>query len=267
MARSRNIKPSFFTNDILSDCSPLARLLFIGLWTISDREGRLEDRPKKIKAELLPYDECSIEDHLNSLNDAGFIVRFTINNNQYIQIVNFTKHQNPHQKEQASTIPAPDMHQTCTGIPGTSRALTLNPLPESLIPHQERTNNPDSVVIDNPRENDKFRNIYEFGINLFPQLAPKNTSEITKWVDAGAIPTIDIYPAIRQATGKNVQSWAYFSGAVMDAKANRLKPLPKGNQNGTHRIAGETGISKPQRAAEAIARGIAKANGNNSSQE
>ena len=75
MARARNIKPGFFANDTLAECSPLARLLFAGLWTIADRAGRLEDRPKRIKAALLPYDECDINDLLDQLVDRGFIAR------------------------------------------------------------------------------------------------------------------------------------------------------------------------------------------------
>ena len=39
MSRSRNIKPGFFKNEHLAECQPLARLLFIGLWTLADREG------------------------------------------------------------------------------------------------------------------------------------------------------------------------------------------------------------------------------------
>jgi hypothetical protein len=136
MARSRNIKPSFFTNDALAECHPLARLLFIGLWTVADRDGRLEDRPKKIRAEVLPYDDCDVDNLLKSLHQSGFIIRYAQNNSHYIQIVNFTKHQNPHIKEQASTIPAPDMHQTCTVL---ARPLTdsLLLIPDSLNPITE----------------------------------------------------------------------------------------------------------------------------------
>jgi hypothetical protein len=61
MARARNIKPGFFLNDELAECEPLARLLFAGLWCIADREGRLEDKPKRIKVEILPYDDCDID--------------------------------------------------------------------------------------------------------------------------------------------------------------------------------------------------------------
>jgi hypothetical protein len=125
MPRARNIKPSFFKNEILIELSFEARLLFIGLWTLADREGRLEDRPKRIKMEIFPADNVDVNLLLNDLNKAGFIKRYVLTpdqhqtstgleNNTYIQIVNFTKHQSPHIKEAASIIPSPDQHQTST---------------------------------------------------------------------------------------------------------------------------------------------------------
>ncbi len=109
MARSRNIKPGFFSNDELADLPALTRLFFIGMWTIADREGRIEDRPKKIKAETLPYDECDPEGMLQALHERGFIQRYTAAGIRCIQIVTWAKHQNPHVKEQASTMQAPGM--------------------------------------------------------------------------------------------------------------------------------------------------------------
>lgn len=111
MARSRNIKPGFFMNDKLAEIDPLGRLLFIGLWTIADREGRLEDRPLRIKAEVLPYDNCDTVELLNQLEKRGFVFRYEVDGTGYIQITNFTKHQNPHYKEVASEIPAPPNHE------------------------------------------------------------------------------------------------------------------------------------------------------------
>lgn len=110
MARSRNIKPGFFANDALAECEPLARLLFAGLWTICDREGRAEDRPKRIRAELLPYDDCDVDALLTQLATHGFLVRYAAAGGKYLQVVNFTKHQDPHYKEKASEIPAPPGH-------------------------------------------------------------------------------------------------------------------------------------------------------------
>jgi hypothetical protein len=105
MARSRNIKPGFFTNDELAECSPYARLLFAGLWTIADKEGRLDDRPKKIKALVLPFDTVDCDDLLAQLHAKNFITRYVVEGNGYIQINNWKKHQNPHCKEAASDIP------------------------------------------------------------------------------------------------------------------------------------------------------------------
>lgn len=115
MARSRNIKPGFFSNDDLADCQPLARLLFIGLWCVADREGRMEDRPRRIRAEILPYDGCDIDALLNELQEHGFILRYEVGGEKYIQVLNFTKHQNPHMKEAKSTIPAPGSDEPVTG--------------------------------------------------------------------------------------------------------------------------------------------------------
>ena len=114
MARARNIKPGLFVNDELAEVEPLGRLLFIGLWTISDREGRLKDRPKKIKAQTLPFDNCDIDDLLNQLEEHGFIYRYESGGCNLIQILNFTRHQNPHMKEPESELPAPDLYGIST---------------------------------------------------------------------------------------------------------------------------------------------------------
>lgn len=114
MSRARNIKPGFFKNDRLAECRPLSRLLFAGLWCEADREGRLEDRPKRLKVEYLAYDECDCDELLNELAKAQFILRYQSGENRYISIVNFKKHQNPHIKEAASTIPAPGEHSAIT---------------------------------------------------------------------------------------------------------------------------------------------------------
>ena len=106
MARSRNIKPGFFKNELLAEMSAEARLLFIGLWCIADREGRFEDRPKKIKMELFPAYSFDLSGCIDTLATGGFLIRYEADGTKYVQIVNFTKHQMPHHKEVASVIPA-----------------------------------------------------------------------------------------------------------------------------------------------------------------
>jgi hypothetical protein len=105
MARARNIKPGFFKNEELAECTPWARLCFAGLWTLADREGRLEDRPKRIKAELFAYDSVEVEPLLDELAVRSFIKRYGYAGVQYIQIPKFVKHQVPHGTERDSLIP------------------------------------------------------------------------------------------------------------------------------------------------------------------
>lgn len=137
MARSRNIKPGFFLNDELAEVEPLGRILFAGLWCIADREGRLEDKPRRIKVEVLPYDDCDVNYLLNQLAERGFIVRYEHESNPYIQIINFTKHQNPHPREVASVIPA----YPCLG--------NTQALPDKLQGNAEQqSSNADSLISD-----------------------------------------------------------------------------------------------------------------------
>lgn len=151
MARARNIKPSFFTNDELGDVNPLARLLFIGMWTIADFKGCFEYKPKRLKVQLLPYDDCDIEELVTDLEKSGFISKYTVQGRQYIKALNFTKHQNPHKNERESGSEIPDIDQAVQELSknnsnisnlqniennleqdGTDRADSLNLIPDSL---------------------------------------------------------------------------------------------------------------------------------------
>lgn len=125
MSRARNLKPAFFKNEQLAELPFEYRLLFEGLWCLADRCGRLEDRPKRIKAEVFPYDDVDTDKGLSELQRVGMILRYSVNETAYIQILTFEKHQNPHCKEADSTIPAPCLHSASTGNTGTSPADSL----------------------------------------------------------------------------------------------------------------------------------------------
>jgi hypothetical protein len=147
MARSRNIKPGFFLNDQLAEVEPLGRLLFAGLWTVADREGRLEDRPKRIKVEVLPYDNCDVDHLLDELHKRNFIKRYEVDGERYIQITNWHKHQNPHCKEKKSIIPAPDLHGAKT-VQGQPKEQTDAPTADG------EKNEPEPKTLENTGQNE-----------------------------------------------------------------------------------------------------------------
>lgn len=136
MPRARNIKPSLFKNEVLGEADPLLTILFTGLWCLADREGRMEDRPKRIKAEIFPYrDIPDFNGYLTVLEQLGFITRYSVGGSAFIQVENFCKHQSPHKTEKASEIP--EKPANTEGCESTEKEPLNNgseTVKESLIP-------------------------------------------------------------------------------------------------------------------------------------
>jgi hypothetical protein len=113
MARIRGVKPDFFKDEDLA-CLPYeARLFFEGLWCHADRAGRLEYRPRYLKAEIFPYDNVDVVKLLHLLSDPKiperphkvFIRFYQVDDKKYIDIPEFLKHQVPHSTEKKSVLP------------------------------------------------------------------------------------------------------------------------------------------------------------------
>jgi len=107
--RRREISPEFWTDDRVVELSDAAKLLFIGLWNLADREGRLEDRPKTIGFKLRPWAPLEAADLLAELASAGLVRRYEVEGAKLLCIPRFLDHQNPHPKEMASKLPAPTL--------------------------------------------------------------------------------------------------------------------------------------------------------------
>ena len=226
MARSRNIKPGFFTNDVLGELPALTRLLFAGLWTICDREGRIEDRPKKIRAEVLPYDACDADEMLNALSQSGFIDRYEVDGVRVIQVLAWDKHQNPHIKEGASTLPAKHKHQTST----VQEQCNAQPLPElaGLIPDSLSL---DSLISDTKGESASHQPPAKRAAPTKPE-----PFEIPEWVNPEHWATWHSCPKRRKATNEQKQlavnkldAWRLagqdFAGALENAAVGGYQGL------------------------------------------
>ena len=162
MARARNIKPAFFTNDDLGELTPLERLAFIGMWTIADFKGCIEFKPKRLKVQILPYDECDFELIAINLDKSGFIKMYSVQGQRYLKIVNFEKHQNPHKNEREAGSELPELFESTIknnelnnieinpDKNGTTRADSLIPITDSLklIPVKKHTRKNNALVYD-----------------------------------------------------------------------------------------------------------------------
>ncbi|QNH21228.1 hypothetical protein HEP73_02140 [Xanthomonas sp. GW] len=96
MARIRSIKPEFWSSEQVMECSPTARLLFIGLWNFCDDAGNHVASAKTIKAEIFPGDDISSTDvqrMLDELSSNSLIAFYTNGDKQYLHVTGWRKHQ------------------------------------------------------------------------------------------------------------------------------------------------------------------------------
>jgi hypothetical protein len=109
MARIRTIKPDLWQDETLAQVSVGARLLFIGLISMADDEGRLRGNPKLIRAEVFPYDvskEVNVESWLDELVGSRKVVRYVVDEETFLWLPKFTEHQFI-RKPSASKCPTP----------------------------------------------------------------------------------------------------------------------------------------------------------------
>jgi hypothetical protein len=98
MSRIRSIKPEFFRDEKLQDLEAEnpgqhIMLFFAGLWTVADKEGRFEWKPRTLKLDILPFLSCVPDVSLMCLWDSGLIKKYKNGDKHYGLIVNFAKHQ------------------------------------------------------------------------------------------------------------------------------------------------------------------------------
>lgn len=96
MARIRTIKPEFWSSEQVMECSPIARLLFIGLWNFCDDAGNHVASAKTIKAEIFPGDDIASTDvqrMLDELSSNSLIAFYTNGSKDYLHVTGWEKHQ------------------------------------------------------------------------------------------------------------------------------------------------------------------------------
>ncbi len=169
---TRMIKPEFFTDEDLGQLEPILRLFYVGLWCSADKEGRLEDRPIKLKTEIMPYDKIDPEAFLKELskpkkinNDRAFILRYKVNGERYIQIIQFIKNQSIHHTEKPSRIPPPPNFSMLD-----NGEITVN----EPLDNGELTEELDTIELDTTKKN--INELYDFCIETLPIKPTKKTA-------------------------------------------------------------------------------------------
>ncbi len=115
MSRIRTIKPEFFRHELLQDLqsgnpSLNPMLVFAGLWTLCDKAGRFEWKPRQIKLDILPFLDFSMVETLALLTQAGMVIHYEVEGKHLGLIPTFQDHQRITGKEAQSPerYPGPD---------------------------------------------------------------------------------------------------------------------------------------------------------------
>lgn len=93
MARIRTIKPEFWTDETLGECSPITRLLFVASLNFADDNGNLERSSRQLKAQAFPYDSIDCEPLITELLRHGLFIEYQISDRKYLHIKGFLNHQ------------------------------------------------------------------------------------------------------------------------------------------------------------------------------
>jgi hypothetical protein len=107
MARIRSIKPEFWTDEKLTECSLSARLLFIGTWNFADDKGNLQASAKRLKMQIFPADNIDCQPLIDELIAHGLLTEYSVNDEKFLHIKNFAKHQVINRPSKTS-IPEPE---------------------------------------------------------------------------------------------------------------------------------------------------------------
>lgn len=113
MARIRSIKPEFWTSEQVMECSPLARLLFIGIWNFCDDGGNHPDAEKSLKALIFPGDDidsATVRRLLDELSEHDLLTFYEYDGKRYLH-VNGWHHQKIERPTFKHPCPAGDLQE------------------------------------------------------------------------------------------------------------------------------------------------------------
>ncbi|MHB8908547.1 MAG: hypothetical protein ACYDAA_06670 [Syntrophales bacterium] len=152
MARSRIVKPEFWSDEKLALVPREARLNFAGLWRCSDDYGVTKGHPAWLKAQIFPYDvDLTVADFrkwLADLEQIGVIDPFMADGESFFFVRNFADHQKVDRPSKMRNPPCPrdilagPSRVSCDPLATDSRecsdelvAASLNPRHGYRVPH------------------------------------------------------------------------------------------------------------------------------------
>ena len=138
MPRRRMVDPQIWRNRKFGKLSDAGRLLFIGIFSQADDDGRLKASPDFLMANIFPYDKDKTEENIHQLRDQcaklGLIRIYTNGNEEYLDIPGWLEHQQIRKdRYQASKLPSFEESQELVNHLATNdNRLATNDIPNII---------------------------------------------------------------------------------------------------------------------------------------
>ncbi len=137
MSRIRSIHPGLWTDEAFVSLSPLARLLFVGMWNECDDKGIVPWSPLKLKMRILPADNIDAGELLAEIEGAALVRGYDWEGKRFAAVRNFALYQRP--KKPNSIHPASAEILRFAGHNTEQATLLASPVPNQFPPSGEKS--------------------------------------------------------------------------------------------------------------------------------
>lgn len=268
MARIRSVHPGQWTAGDFLECSPLARLLALAIRNVADDHGVFRWKPKSLKAECLPADNCDIGQLLGELISNDQVKKYAIDGKEYGLIVDFTQWQRP--KKPKYLHPVPDWFST-----STEPVENQDDTSSEILPQRKEEGGNSGGVEESAREPEAPR-----GKSLISEEAFEITSDLLKamglasddpvsvgapmqiqsWINGGwarDVIVTGVQRGMKSRRGDPPSTFRYFENAIARAHAEFTRDLPKVEFKPAETITVTHGTAK-DKSVSAVARRFAE---------
>lgn len=253
MANRRMINSGVWCDEKFLTFDDVTRLVWFGIITTADDQGRLQDNPLLIKAQLFPADRKSaslISKSLDRLTDAGMITRYEKDGKSLVQIVNWWEHQSPAWASE-SDYPAPDnwidrvkVHAKGGGIQKLNWELDGGYVESELPDTQALCSDyvaptlPDTQSIEKVKVKNEVKLTTTTGAAAVFSAYESEIGMLTGMVRELIVDALSDYPdfwiveAIQEAASQNKRNWKYCDAILKRWQVDGFKVDTRKKRNG-----------------------------------
>jgi hypothetical protein len=225
MARKRMIDPNIWQSEDFSKLSTLGKLVFIGLFSLADDEGRGRSNPVYLKSSLFPYEEgirsADIDKTLSEISSNMSVVFYSCDGSNYYSLYNWSDWQKIDRPSQ-SKIPEYDEKSMKKLFDECSTNIQ-----RTLAPNKNRIEKNKNIKEENRNRVVEIYNTYCTNLPQVQKLTDKRNKAIDNFIKEFSIEQLEIICQTANnsdfLTGKNDRNWkADFDFIMRSDKATAI---------------------------------------------